>query len=418
MLNRDIVYQFAKDFIGIFNEMSPYLLLGFLFAGLLKVFLPQYFIEKHMSKSNFKSVALSSLIGVPLPLCSCGVIPTGVSIYKNGASKGSSISFLISTPQTGVDSILVTYSLLGLPFAIVRPIVALLTGVLGGSLTNKMIKEDSFFNKAKSCSLGVKPKPQSRLYIMLKYAFVDFLQDISKWLLIGIVLAALISVLVPNDLFEHFIGNQWLEMLVILLVSIPLYVCATGSVPIVAVLMLKGLSPGAALVFLMAGPATNIATFTVLRKSIGQKATWIYLFSIILGAVFFGTLINYLLPKDWFGLDWINYHHSHHGLPKWLQWGSTILLGLLMINGYYQKKRKRVHLKTNNMNEKLIVVNGMNCNHCKNSVEKNLTALEGVQTVKVDLEQKTALIEGNNVDLNTIKLEVEKLGFEYGGEKQ
>ncbi len=398
--------RFFFDFIDIFNEMSPYLLLGFLFAGILKAFLPQGFVDKHLSKTNTKSVVLSSLIGVPMPLCSCGVIPTGVA-------------FLISTPQTGVDSILVTYSLLGLPFAIIRPFVALFTGIVGGVLSNRIEKSNVGVSE-QSCDEGtcnLNSKLHSKLYTMFKYAFVDFLQDISKWLIIGLILAAIISVLVPENFFEHFIGNVWIEMFAILLVAIPLYVCATGSVPIVAVLMLKGLSPGAALVFLMAGPATNIATITVLRKSIGKRATLTYVLTIVFGAIFFGAAINYFLPQKWFALEAIQNFHSHHILPSWFKWMSTISLILLIINGYYQKKRAKYYQqKTNTMNEKVIIVNGMNCNHCKNSVEKNLSNLQGIDSVSVNLEQKTAVIEGNNIDLQDVKLELDKLGFEYGGE--
>ncbi len=416
----DFIRQFLFDFIDIINKMSPYLLLGFFFAGLLKVFLPQKFIDKHLSGSGMKSVFLSALIGVPMPLCSCGVIPTGVSLYKNGASKGATVSFLISTPQTGVDSILVTYSLLGLPFAIIRPFIALLTGVFGGVITHNSdsggVKVEESNSSCNLSGCNESSAKQSKIRTMLKYAFVDFLQDISKWLIIGMILAAVISVLIPNGFFEQFIGNRWLEMGIILLVAIPLYVCATGSVPIVAALMLKGLSPGAALVFLMAGPATNAATITVLRKSIGTKATWTYLFAIIFGAVIFGLMINYFLPVEWFSLTNIQHLHAHNFMPKWLEWGSSILLLLLIINGYFQKKRSHKLKKTNSMNEKQITVNGMNCNHCKNSVEKNLSQIEGISSVKVDLEQKTALIEGVNINLDTIKNEIEKLGFDYGGE--
>ncbi len=427
----DILPQFIIDFIGILNEMSPYLLLGFLFAGMLKVFLPQSFIDKHLAQSNFQSVFYASLLGIPMPLCSCGVIPTGVSIYKNGASKGSTVSFLISTPQTGVDSILATYSLLGLPFAIIRPIVALSTGVFGGLFTNqkeknsqqKLVKAKTIDETCSSdtcCSDGnceTEQPHHSKIYTMFKYAFVDFLQDIYKWLLIGVLLAATISVLVPNHFFEQLIGNQLLEMLIILLVATPLYVCATGSIPIAAVLMLKGLSPGAALVFLMAGPATNIATITVLKKKLGTRTMWKYLFSIILGAILFGLLINIFAPREWFNLQQNLHIHNHFSFPNWVKWGSTIILTLLIINAYNQKIRNKTKSeKENSMNTKTIIVNGMNCNHCKNSVEKNIGNLEGVKSVEVNLQKKIAIIEGDSINLKKIEEEITELGFKYGGE--
>lgn len=439
----EYIKTFVVDFIEILNEMSPYLLLGFFFAGLLKVFLPQGFIEKRLKKPNLKSVVYASLLGVPMPLCSCGVIPTGVSLYNNGAGKGSTVSFLISTPQTGVDSILATYALLGLPFALIRPVVALFTGVFGGWLSNRWTAHerqekveietccsDGSCNDSScsddscgdsSCSKdgsGLLTTPQSKWYRVFKYAFVDFLQDIAKWLVIGVLLASVVSVLVPNNFFEQFIGNMYLEMLVILLVAIPLYVCATGSIPIAAVLMLKGLSPGAALVFLMAGPATNVATITVLRKSLGEKAMWAYLLSIVLGAVAFGSLINHLLPPEWFGVQAQADMHAYHLLPAWVEWGSTILLTLLIINAFYQKRRQaNIKIKkTLDMNEIQIMVKGMSCNHCKGSVEKNVGALPSISSAVVNLEQNRLSVQGEHIDLAEIKQVVENLGFEYGGE--
>jgi len=214
------------DFITILNEMSPYLLLGFFFAGILKAFLPQSFIDKYLAKKDSRSVLNAALIGIPLPLCSCGVIPTGISFFKNGASKGSSVSFLISTPQTGIDSILVTYSLLGLPFAIIRPFVALFTGLLGGIITNKTDNSE-IVSEFEACSGDTccsddenkKTKKESKIYTLFKYAFVDFLQDIASWLIIGLVLAAVISVLLPDDFFASYINNDYLGMVIILFAS-------------------------------------------------------------------------------------------------------------------------------------------------------------------------------------------------------
>ncbi len=418
------IYVFITDFINILNEMSPYLLLGFFFAGLLKVALPQNFIEKYLGKQNTKSVLYAALLGIPLPLCSCGVIPTGMSFYKNGASKGASVSFLISTPQTGIDSILVTYSLLGLPFAFIRPIVALITGILGGFVTNKLETSHptNTITSQDSCCDGnckVSSKQHSKIYTMFKYAFVDFLQDISQWLIIGLLLAAFISVLIPDDFFTQYINNDIVGILIILVASIPLYICATSSVPIAAVLLMKGLSPGAALVFLMAGPATNAATITVLNKVLGKKTMWIYLISIISGAVLFGLFIDNVLPHEWFNLgkltETITGYHNHWHLPKWLQSTSSILLLLLIMNGYVQKYiyKKKTIKNEDNMNEKVITVHGMSCNHCKNNVEKNLSTLNNIDLVEVNLEQKKVRIKGRNIDLEAIKNTINSLGYEY-----
>lgn len=423
--------------------MSPYLLLGFLFAGILKVAIPQKFIDKYLGQKNGRSVLNAALLGIPMPLCSCGVIPTGISFYKSGASKGSSVSFLISTPQTGVDSILVTYSLLGLPFAIIRPIIALVTGYVGGMLANRYDKKENGLekntlaedkngdsNSEEDCGCGDSCETQvdtkhSKVYTMFKYAFVDFLQDISKWLVIGLLLAALISVALPDDFFSNYVGNDIIGMLVILIASVPLYICATSSVPVAAVLLMKGVSPGAALVFLMAGPATNAATITVLNKVLGKKTTFAYLISIILGALVFGLLIDYTLPREWFTLKGLHSHmgahDGHFSLPLWLQWGSSISLTLLIINGHIQKmllKRKSLSsIETKEETENyLVTVLGMSCNHCKNSVEKHIGALNNIDLAEVNLEQKRLHISGKRIKLETIKKELESLGFEYGGE--
>ncbi|WP_306741020.1 SO_0444 family Cu/Zn efflux transporter [Marinifilum sp. D714] len=426
--------QFIIDFIEILNEMSPYLMLGFLFAGILKVAFPQRYIDKYLGQKNSKSVSNASLIGIPLPLCSCGVIPTGISFYKSGATKGSSVSFLISTPQTGVDSILVTYSLLGLPFAIIRPIIALATGYLGGILTNRIDDSDeikTFKTSDSSCATEGKDncgcetndtKQKSKLYTLFHYAFVEFLQDISKWLIIGLVLAAVISVLIPDDFFSSFIGNDLIGMFVILIASIPLYICATSSVPVAAVLMMKGLSPGAALVFLMAGPATNAATITVLNKVLGKKTMWAYLISIISGAIVFGLLIDNFLPREWFTFGGLHHHMSGHEghweLPNWLKWGSSISLSLLILNGYIQKyisSKKEIKSIEQEIQkeEKLVSVYGMSCNHCKNSVEKHIGALQNIEVAEVNLEQKILRMVGTSINLSHIKKEIESLGFEF-----
>ena len=401
-------------------EIAPYLLFGFLFAGILKVYFPQKLLNKYMGKSSPTASLNASLLGVPMPLCSCGVIPTGISLFRNGASRGSTNSFLISTPQTGVDSILVTYSMLGLPFAIIRPIVALITGITGGILTNWLIPEKT--SKKVSAQVfevdDTKKSALKRFSLMLEYAFVSFLQDIMKWLVIGLLLAALISVLVPDSFFEQYIGNSLLEMLVVLIASIPLYVCATASVPLAAVLLIKGLSPGAVLVFLMAGPATNAATMTVLWKTLGKKSTLIYLSTIIFGALLFGFLINQL-PPAWFVISSHGAMHEHHLIPEWLQLSSAVILLLLLANGFYMKYFKNKPINTEQMhdtnNHSLFSVKGMDCNHCKNSVELNLKKLPQIQNVEVDLNTQTVKIEGKNIDADEVKNTVESLGYTFGG---
>ena len=334
--------EYVRDFLNelyfITTEMAPYLMLGFFFAGILYLLFPKKRIRQYMGRNRNGAVVNASILGIPLPLCSCGVIPTGLSFYRNGASRGSTVSFLISTPQTGIDSILVTYSMLGLPFALIRPFVALVTGISGGLLTNRITrkeKEEQVIETGNNNSLPSGFFP--RMKAMFRYAFVEFLQDIMGWLIIGLLIAALIAVFIPDDFFAGLARNDILEMLIILIAAIPVYICATASVPIAAVLILKGLSPGAALVLLMAGPATNAATITMIGKVMGRKSLVSYLLSIISGALIFGILINTFLPERWFVLPQHMMSHDHEMLPAWLSIGSAIILVLLIINGYMKK---------------------------------------------------------------------------------
>lgn len=415
---------FVKEyFVALFNltaEMAPYLLLGFLFAGLLKVFLPADLMSKYLGKSSFSSVLNATILGIPLPLCSCGVLPAGISLHKNGASKGASVSFLVSTPQTGVDSILVTWSMLGLPFAIIRPIAALVTGITGGILTNKIEKERVIQLKPESPLQTKKQKPSIKE--IFRYAFVEMLNDIAKWLLIGLLIAAFIEVLIPDNFFQDFKISGILGMLIILVASIPLYVCATSSVPIAAVLLLKGISPGALLVFLMAGPATNAAAITVIGQNMGKKTVAIYLSVLIAGSLLFGLLIDYLLPAHWFMpvLDHLG-GHEHSILPLWLNYLSVAFLMFMLVYNYFNR------IRHNMMNKKVkyqfpmdipeikIAVDGMTCQHCKRKVEEGLLNLAEVTNVIANTDTDTVEIYGEDLKLESIQKTVEELGYDFKG---
>lgn len=434
------IIEFLNDFIKLSNEMSPYLLLGFIIAGILHVYIKKDTIAQYLGANNFKSVIYAALLGIPLPLCSCGVIPTGISFYKNGASKGASVSFLISTPQTGVDSIMVTYSLLGLPLAILRPIIALLSGLMGGLLTNitdrKHIKQPTpppsnvslslNLNKLQkretsetcsntSCGCYDNNPKKSKFRQFATYAFVDFMQDIAVWLIIGLGIAALLSVLLPDDFFQLYIGNKFVSMLIVIAASVPLYVCATGSVPIAAMLIAKGLSPGAAIAFLMAGPATNAATITIIGKSMGRNALLTYLASIIGGAIIFGVLIDLFIPVQMLIPNVMLHNHNHEVLPAWIHYASTIIMAILATNAILLKyKVYTFNTKKQHANTIKISVYGMTCNHCKMNVEKNLMKLTGIKTAVVDLASKTVTINGNT-PIETIKKTINSLGYEFRG---
>lgn len=411
-----------QEIIALVNEMSPYLLLGFLLAGLMHSFIPNRYYKAYLGGNSFRSVLYATLFGIPLPLCSCGVIPTAMSLRKEGASKGATTAFLIATPQTGVDSIIATYSLMGLPFALVRPIAALCTALFGGSIANIFSKKEieaPIQNIEEQSHKEEKQNFIQKIVSALRYGFVDMMQDIGRWLVLGLIIAGLITVFVPESFFASFAHNSLLSMLIVLLFAIPMYLCATGSIPIAVALMLKGLSPGTALVLLMAGPAANMASILVINKVLGKRNLIIYLFSIISGAMIFGLGIDYLLPREWFttGLSAIQEScHNHHN--GWFEYIWTIVLSVLLINALllrYCKKEKHCHYnscettkqKEDNMT---ITIQGMNCNHCKSSAEKALLSVEGVEKVDIDLATGTTVITGK-ATIEDVKNAIYSIGF-------
>jgi len=322
-------------------EMAPYLLLGFFIAGLLYAFIPQKLFAKHLQKPGFKSVLYSTLLGVPLPLCSCGVLPTTVSLRKSGASRGACTSFLISTPQTGVDSILATYSLLGLPFAIIRPIAALVTGLIGGVVTDLSFKDEEVKEVVAKEEDNKNLTFIQKLKVAFSYAFDELLEDVGKWLVVGLLVSALITVAVPNDFFAALQDFPFLNMLIVLVIAIPMYTCATGSIPIALSLMMKGMTPGAAFLLLMAGPAINTASMLVINKAFGKKQTILYIASIVIGAIAFGLIMDYVLPASWFDVSKMTAAVSccEEGHSEWFSIVCSVVFLILLIkalsNGHH-----------------------------------------------------------------------------------
>jgi len=292
----EFVKTVVVDFWATMAEMSPFLLFGFFVAGMLSVLVSQSFVERHLGGRGPWPLIKASVFGVPLPLCSCGVIPVSMSLHKHGAGKGSTISFLLSTPQTGVDSIFVTLSLLGPVFAIFRPIAAFLTGIIGGGLVDVFEPRAAQQQAPDKCTdqcCSDDPK-SGKLQRALKYGFITLPRDIGKAMLVGLVIAAIISVLVPADFFADHLGTGIFGMIVMMFLGIPVYVCATASVPVAAALILKGLTPGAALVFLMTGPATNAASFVTIWKALGRRTAIIYLATVAACALAAGILLDYV----------------------------------------------------------------------------------------------------------------------------
>lgn len=420
----------AHSLMAIINEMSPYILLGFLIAGILHVFVRPETMSRHLAGNGWRPVVKAAVFGIPLPLCSCGVLPTAVSLRRQGASKSASTSFLIATPQTGVDSIAATYSLLGLPFAVIRPIAALVGAVAGGLAVGRWDREDS---SPVSATASVSPDDVPRgffakMVVAVRYGLVDMVASVGKWLVIGLIVAALITVFVPDSLFLGLSRYPLLAMLVMVIVAVPMYICATGSIPIALSLMLKGLSPGVAFVLLMAGPAANFASIMILTRSHGRRTTFIYVASVIVIAIAFGLIIDYLLPAQWFAVDGTSFAPGCHTAFGWFETScSVILAGLLVYaairhrrHGHHCddcdcRRRDNEHYETDNncmIMTREFKIAGMACVHCQARVEKAIAALPGVESVTVDLGKARATVTGDIAPdrvIETIRL----AGYEY-----
>ncbi len=331
-------------------ESSVYILFGLGISGLLKVFLNQNSVSRHLGHGRFKSVFKAAFLGIPIPLCSCGVLPAAVSLRKQGANRGATTAFLISTPESGVDSIAITYALMDPLMTLARPLVAFFTAALAGITENFLGPEDGHRTitadqscpvdaccDGRDCTPGAHGRHHTfaeKISAGLKYSLTEVWGDMVVWFMLGLILAALITSFVPNEIMMRHLGGGLSSMLLMLAAGIPLYICATSSTPIAAALILKGVSPGAALVFLLVGPATNITSLTVLFGTLGKRATAIYLTAIALSAVIFGMVLDHI---------YISFDLSARAMageaaefiPPWIEWAGAILLLILSIKPVY-----------------------------------------------------------------------------------
>jgi uncharacterized membrane protein YraQ (UPF0718 family) len=345
------LYGILSSSWHMFLESSIYMLFGLFCAGLIYAYVKTEMIGQYLGKGKIRPVLLSALIGIPIPLCSCGVVPAAAGLKKQGANNGATLAFLISTPETGVDSIPLTYALMDPLMAIIRPVVAFISAVTAGLTENFVGKQGASndlpisANQGLCCSKTTSLSKQnlgfiksSRMYGGLKYAFIDLLGDIGKWFVIGLLISGLISYLIPDNMIETYLGNDFLAMFVMLITGIPMYVCATSSTPIAAALVLKGLNPGAALVFLLAGPATNIASLSMVYKMLGKKALLIYIFSISVCALVFGFFTDFLYK----GLNIsakASIGKTAELIPLQAEIIAAIILAILLVNAIIREYR-------------------------------------------------------------------------------
>lgn len=458
-----VLLDFLLAAWAVLGAMGPYLLIGFLVAGLLSVAFSPQWVERHLGRESFGSVIKAALMGVPLPLCSCGVLPVSASMRRHGAGKAAAISFLISTPQTGIDSIVATYAVLGPLLAVYRPIVALLSGMFGGFLAYRWAspdvstagaqpgtkdnaalprcgkqleevllekeKQEAVSSSVASCrddcceavssepldacglAVGRREEALPRWMRALRYGLLELPRDIGATLLVGVLIAGAVSAFVEPSAFASVLGGGPIAMLLVVLASVPIYVCATGSVPIAAGLIHLGASPGTAFAFLVAGPASNAASLTVVGSLLGRRMLLIYLATVVGSAVGGGLLLDQLVriwPVAW--SDAVACLHHEAGIPVATHlWASVILgvIGAAFVFSRFQKAESQQRAA----DLWRWRIEGMRCGHCEAAVKRCVGELPGVQSVEVSREQHTLSVRGCGVEPGEVESAVRQLGY-------
>ena len=412
-------------------QLAPWMLLGMFLSGMLHVFLPAGFIRRKFH--GFSGVVKAVLLGVPLPLCSCGVVPAGIGLKNQGASNGAAVGFLISTPQTGIDSILVSASFFGWPFAIFKMVTASVTGVVGGWLVEgaaaestpptieqsespgklQILNEHECGSDSHAVHSHTLDDLDQPAFLRVWFHGVEIFRSIWIWLLVGVLISAGIESYIPQQWFE-VVGAWGLipSMFLVLLVATPLYVCATASVPIAAALVTGGLPPAAALVFLMAGPATNVTTMGAIHGRFGLRTLVVYLATIVLGSMAFAWMFDWLLSAD------VSATSGHvHDHENWWSILSAILL-LLMV-GYFvtgsvvarfRRRTQRSQLGSDSSQAEL-QIEGMTCGGCVSKLESAINKLAGVEFVEVELKSGKATVVGDS-QLAEVQATIRRLGFQ------
>ncbi len=441
MLAMELVQNFVEQTWLLAVAMAPYLFVGFLVAGLLHEFMPVEFVSKHIGKESLGSIIKAALLGMPLPLCSCGVLPVAAGIRRAGAGKAPTAAFLITTPVSGVDSVLATYALLGWVFTVVRVGLSFLIGMLVGVgvwIINRGSKADpssDTFNlvvgdahdhdgEGVSCTdCSIAPDVSRSVFERIKsaiwYGVFELPSSLASSLLVGLLLGGVISTFIPQSYAQVISGTGLLGILAATAVAVPLYVCATGSIPIAAGMIMSGFSPGAALAFLVAGPATNTVAFATVKKILGWRELLIYLVVIFTGAIFGGWLFDSYVSV--YGLDISNRlsaisSGSHVSVVGYVSGAALIVWVLVLwIRGLNLDWLGFLHGKPKGgsaMNTIRVVVPDMSCMHCKMAIEKALRALSFVEDVAVDLNSKEVVVYGQNeLDSVAVVSAIESAGY-------
>ncbi len=407
------VFEIVREIFLLFHSMSAYLLLGFALAGFLKLLLPEKKLQAWLSRDNLASVVKAALIGAPLPICSCGVIPLSAHLRQSGVGRAATVSFLGSTPTSGVDSFFATYSMLGLPFALIRLMSSFIVGIFAGILSLIFNKEKQsppivFQGRLNQSGNESHSSVLAKIRGALQYGFFDLIGSVSKWILLGVTLGGVIAWALPPSFIEQFLGSLWLSYLIMLVIGTPIYVCSIGAIPIATALVMKGLSPGAALIFLIAGPATSMATIAFLWGQLGFKSLFLYILAIIIVSLGFGVGLDY--GGAYFGY---NATHMHTDLlPFYWNLFFTVVLGGLMFWNMIQTifLRKRVSSEFNDGHKVMVIVPDMTCSQCQAKLEGAFSKNSQIKAARFNLEKKTIEIE-SELSASTIHDLIKAAGY-------
>ncbi|MGE4158766.1 MAG: permease [Planctomycetota bacterium] len=384
---------FAREFLAVFSEMAPYLLIGFGLAGVVERLLPEEKVRRWLSGSNL-GILRAALLGVPLPLCSCGVIPVALALHRRGASRAATATFLITTPMSGADSIAATWGMMGPQFTILRTLLTFASGLIAGATVRWICGPE---DERPLTDTAVLPSHSGRLGWLAPGW--DLLQSLSGWILVGVALSALLSVSVPDGAFAS-VGST-AGLFIMSVIGFPLYVCATSSIPLALEFVHKGFTPGAAFVFLLAGPATNVITGMIVWKELGLRTTLAYLGAIFVCAISGGAFI------DAVGVDLVMDHGDHIHADSWSAISAWILAGLMLLSfGVRWRPRRKPEP---GVATQILRVQGMTCEHCRKTVTQAIEGVPGARDVLVNLQAGEARFEG--ADPDAVRTAVRAAGF-------
>jgi len=403
-----MLLSYFNEVWRILLELSQPLLAGLFLAGLLHRFLPAGFIHRTLSKPGFASTFKAVLVGVPMPLCSCGVVPTALGLKREGASNGATTGFLISTPSTGVDSILVSGAFLGWPFAIFKVFAAFITGIIGGIIADKVTPDQKVADTP--AVMADEPEQDKGIRGIIHYTVVELYGAIDRWIVAGILIAAAITALMPDNFFQHLDWAQGLAgMLLMLTISIPLYVCTTGSVPVAAAFIAAGMPLGTALVFLMAGPATNLATIGAVYRTLGGRLLAVYLATVIVMSIAFGLGFGFVLSD-------VPVQQVHEHGTDWTGVVSALIVIALTLylnlKRYLSRRRNPVNQYREFDMGLTLKVEGMSCQHCVASVKKSLESIDEVESATPDLNSGDVIVTGENLDKDILETAIRDAGYQ------